>query len=336
MPTIEAKVICDSIGKHSPRLLTIRATNPKFIHQETLRHRTIYIEDALRGDYDFSFSVSSARAIPFPKLLEEAMNPSTNAKPVKWGAEQKGMSPGDEVTDIESAIRIWNSAAADAGMHAARLAEVGVHKSICNRIIEPYIHVHCLMTATEPGWMNFFGLRLDEAADPTVRALAEQCYIVWCDSTPTKLEPGQWHLPFIDDLTIETVVDMMTDHMRYNVPGAATETSGDISRKVSVARCARLSYTSFETGRRSTIEEDLALYDRLITSRPIHASPAEHQATPDKKSWLEIPGSNTSIAEWEHLDQAGNLGPGWIQYRKTLPGEAVAKLPEGYIYGTNT
>lgn len=34
---IEAKVICDSIGEHSPRLLTLRVIAPKFIHQETLR-----------------------------------------------------------------------------------------------------------------------------------------------------------------------------------------------------------------------------------------------------------------------------------------------------------
>jgi hypothetical protein len=139
---IEARKIRDSIGEHSPRLLAIRATNPKFIHQETLRHRMIYIEDALRGDPDFSFSVSSARAVPFRKLRDEAFYSHLRAKPVKWGAEQKGMSPADEESPeiIAQAEQIWEEAARDAVRHAERMAVLGRHKSIVNRIIEPYIH----------------------------------------------------------------------------------------------------------------------------------------------------------------------------------------------------
>jgi hypothetical protein len=179
--TIVAEKITDSIGSHSPRLLTIRATNPKFIHQETLRHRMIYILDALRSDPDFSFSVSSARAIPFHKLLEEVRSYDLRAKPVKWGTEQKGMSPGDELPQYplkfkgsesyvslrEEAEICWTRAAMNAAHEAENMAGLGVHKSIVNRIIEPYIHVHCLMTGVEVGWMNFFGLRLDKAADPS-------------------------------------------------------------------------------------------------------------------------------------------------------------------------
>lgn len=325
---IEAKVICDSIGEHSPRLLTIRATNPKFIHQETLRHRTIYIEDMLRGDYDFSFSVSSARAIPFPRLLKEVLDPADRAKPVKWGAEQKGMLPGDEITNPKEAERIWDRAAEDAAYWAQEMAELGVHKSIVNRIIEPYIHVRCLMTATEPGWMNFFGLRLDGAADPTLRATAEECWKCWNESQPQKLQPGIWHLPFIDDETHDFI------HADYNHDTDSNPKEQlAIAIKISVARCARLSYESFETGKRSTIEEDLKLYDRLINSKPIHASPAEHQATPDIVINDGVSHPRVRV-RWQHADQAGNLGPGWIQYRKMLPGEAVAALPEGY--GTST
>jgi hypothetical protein len=327
---IEAKVIADSIGEQSPRLLTIRATNPKFIHQETLRHRLIYIEDQLRGDFDFSFSVSSSRAIPFTKMLAEARDPGQRARPVKWGAEQRGMSMGDELTDDEIitldngevvgrltyAKRTWDRLALMCAVGAEELARVGAHKSIVNRVIENYIHVHCLMTATAPGWLNFFGLRLDKAADPTVRALAEACWVCWNEHEPELLPPGYWHLPFIsreDEVSPE-----------YGGPSGGLE----LFKKVSVARCARLSYTSFETGKRSTIEEDLALYERLITSRPIHASPAEHQATPD--NYEELFGDDVGYSGWQHLHEAGNLGPGWRQYRKTLPDEAVADLPEEY------
>ena len=341
---IEAKMIADSIGQHSPRLLTIRAVSPKFIHQETLRHRLIYIEDALRGDPDFSFSVSSARAIPFKKLLEEVRSDELRAVPVKWGAEQKGMSPGDELDDIhksvdwflgsdddgnnpawesitfrEAARREWRQAALTAAAAAERMTAIGVHKSIVNRVIEPYIHCHALMTATAPGWLNFFGLRLDGGADPTVRALAEACWVVWNESEPKLLRPGEWHLPFVNEDDLQEK-DWSDNPISYHI-------------KVSVARCARLTFNSFETGKISTIEEDLKLYDRLVGSVPLHASPAEHIAAPDTKKQMLISSVNgdTGIYDyaWNKQHLHGNL-PGWQQYRKMLPGEALAPIPTEY------
>lgn len=346
MTDITAKAIADSIGPtpDHTRLLTILGRAPKFIHQETLRHRLIYIEDQLRGDWDFSFSVSSARAIPFQKLLEEAKDPSRQARPVIWGTEQKGMSPGEEISDNEPsdpawrglggktvANLLWDRAGEIISSYANALAKLGIHKSICNRLIEPFIHVNFLMTATTPGWMNFFGLRLDKAADPTLRAFTEECWKVWNESQPTTLQPGEWHLPFIEVEDIDFMFGHPSGHL-------TPEELVIWARKVSVARCARLSYLSFETNKRSTIEEDLKLYDRLVGSTPIHASPAEHQATPDEvlhwgesKSWNgeEWYDIETTIT-FENEEQSGNLGPGWRQYRKMLPGENLAPLPSEY------
>jgi thymidylate synthase ThyX len=342
--TIVAEKITDSIGSHSPRLLTIRATNPKFIHQETLRHRVIYILDALRGDPDFSFSVSSARAIPFGKLLKEVITDDLRAKPVKWGSEQKGMSPGDKVSSdvAEMAERVWKDAARSAATYADMMAGLGVHKSIVNRIIEPYIHVHCLMTGVEAGWMNFFGLRLDKAADPTLQALAEECWKVWNESEPQKLEPGEWHLPFIDQsdhraMMKEFVIDRMEQNNRPDEPTLVQAAERglrdalEIKKRISAARCARLSYQSFETGKRSTIEEDLNLFNRLVGGPVLHASPCEHQATPDTREPFDLgrPMTNPPLGPWSHSELHGNL-KGWVQHRKLLSGEAMAPLPSGY------
>ena len=93
---------------------------------------------------------------------------------------------------------------------------------------------------------------------------------------------------------------------------------------------------SNETGRRSTVEEDLVLYDRLLGGQPIHASPAEHQATPDEYDEgglqiidLEAGNYHRNHAGFKHLEEHGNFR-GWRQFRKMLPGEACAPLPEGY------
>jgi hypothetical protein len=278
---IFAEVITDSIAAASPRLTTFLIRYPKFIHAEHCRHRSM------------SLCVSSSRAVPVSKNLEEARSDELRARPVHWGAEQRGMQSGAEIMTPDAAAKIWRAAALRAADAAEALHALGIHKSIANRLIEPFLHVNVLVTSCEPGMLNFFGLRLDKGAQPEIRALAEAMWQAWQASTPQRLEPGQWHLPFVTD-DIDTALAL----------------------KVSTARCARLSYSSFETGKQSTIEEDLALYGRLVGAQPAHASPAEHQAqvAPD--------GGNPELG--------GNLGAGWIQHRKLLAGEAVAPLPEGY------
>jgi len=67
-------------------------------------------------------------------------------------------------------------------------------------------------------------------------------------------------------------------------------------KKVSTARCARVSYYLPESGKRSVIERDVELCDRLSSSG--HWSPFEHVATP--------------IAEDIYV---GNFRS-WNQYRK--------------------
>ena len=338
---ITTEVVCDSIGERSPRLTTFLSRYPKFIHGEHLRHRSA------------SFCVSSSRAVPVSKNLEEVRSDELRASPVWWGREQKGMSAAEELSSVdelrlyefveigstligkaktpkEYSQLLWKKAALEAAYTAQHLYAAGAHKSIVNRVLEPFLHVNVLWTICEPGLMNFSGLRLDQAAQPEMRVLAEQTWKAWNESRPQKLKPGEWHLPFIKLEDTDLINRTAFNQDEWNVHRIAS----DLERKISVARCARLSYTSFETGKRSTIEEDLKLYDRLITSRPIHASPAEHQATPDQR-WEDAGGGYALGTEWvhksgwQHPEQHGNL-PGWRQYRKTLPGEAVAELPEAY------
>jgi thymidylate synthase ThyX len=335
---ILAKAECDSIGPSSDysRLFTVKARSPKFTHQETLRHRLIYIEDALSGDPDWSFSVSSARAIPFKTLLEEVRSSELRAKPVKWGTEQKGMSPGDELSSEKPTTQIkgkdvpygfsprelaeltWRDSANSAADFAEAMAELGVHKSIVNRIIEPYIHVNCIMTGTTLGWLNFFGLRLDKAADPTLRALAEAIWREWNESRPQVLKPGDWHLPFITEQDWDKCSGEIDD----------IEKVGLYMRKISAARCGGFSYLSWKEPQVYTIGQELERYRLFAESSPIHGSPMEHQATPDT---LCYPGSAINgYNGWQESHLAGNLGPGWRQFRKMISGESLAPLPTEY------
>ena len=52
-------------------------------------------------------------------------------------------------------------------------------------------------------------------------------------------------------------------------------------KKISVARCARVSYLTHDGVR--NVQEDINLYEKLINAIPPHDSPLEHVATPCSK-----------------------------------------------------
>ena len=55
--------------------------------------------------------------------------------------------------------------------------------------------------------------------------------------------------------------------------------SVELLPRISAARCARVSYLTHD-GENPDIVKDLQLFERLVGSKPLHASPIEHQATP--------------------------------------------------------
>ncbi len=281
--TITAKIVADSISEHSPRLVTVLCRYPKFIHSELMTHRV------------FSRNASSSRAIPVERLIQDILNDPVN--PSFWGANQAGMQAANELdTDNKQAAQFtWDMTRENAIAAAKQLVKHGAHKQIANRVIEPFSHINVVITSTE--WSNFFALRRHKDAQPEMHALADAIYKAMEQSTLDMLEPGQWHLPFVTD----------RDWVRLD-----SDLKHDDLIKLSVARCARTSYMTHE-GKEPNIEDDLKLYDRLVGQIPLHASPCEHQATPDTPSVYK--------GEWMHPHLHGNF-VGWKQHRKQLPGES--------------
>jgi thymidylate synthase ThyX len=323
---INAEVVCDSINGLGDRLTTFQLRYPKFIHGEFMTHRK------------FSRNASSSRAVPTMKLIAEVLDPEQRARPVFWGKNQPGMQAEEELadggrgSDKQRAIAYWDAAAHHAGALAGCMDRLGVHKQIVNRIMEPFLHINTLCSATD--YMNFFGLRLDKAAQPEMRALAEAMWRAYGESRPKVLLPGDWHLPFLSEQELERLVCMT---LKAETREPFNEYIWAI--KVSVARCARVSYMSNDTGKRSMVEEDIRLYREklrlpepmapkdFVPDRPIHASPAEHQATPDEPFRLEEYRGDRNAFRYEC--EWGNF-QGWRQFRKMLPGEAHAPLPKEY------
>jgi thymidylate synthase ThyX len=295
--TITATIIADSISPEDVRLTTMQLRYPKFIHGEFMTHRV------------FSRNASSSRAIPVLRLTEDVERDP--AMPVFWGSNKPGMQAGTELTghDLENVKHRWLAARDDAVKWAQRMLEFNAHKQIVNRIIEPWCHINVVVTATE--WANFYALRRHPDAQPEMKALADAMWATQQASTPTLLQPGKWHLPYVNEWT-EDLVDRQSFH-EHEVQ--------DKLIKLSVARCARVSYLTHE-GKSPSIESDLALYDRLVGSVPLHASPAEHQATPDTGIGRIEHNGMVVDERWNHPHEHGNL-TGWRQFRRMLPNESV-------------
>lgn len=272
--------IADSVstGGLSVRLTTLELRFPRFLLPEFNTHRV------------FSRNAASSRAIPIKKLIHEAEN--YPAIPIRFGKNGAGMQDHGPLSHLEQdkARTIWLRARDNAVKSAKEYLnmENPPHKQIVNRLLEPFVHTNVLVTSTK--WKNFLALRNHPDAQPEMQELAFWIEQRLADTQALRVvDYLDWHLPYITP--VERNSGLLTNDLI----------------KVSVARCARVSYRTHDD-LLPTLEKDLYLYDMLVGSEPLHASPAEHQATPD--------------VENRQPSLHGNFH-GWIQYRKTLDKEFI-------------
>ena len=279
---ITAKIIADSISTKGVRITTMELNYPRFIHSEFMTHR------------QFSRNASSSRAIPVEKQIHQVFN--TPATPIHWGKNQPGMQARKEIDFPTLAQDIWKYASELAVDRAYELKDLDIHKQIVNRLLEPFQYIKVIVTATE--YDNFFKLRCHEDAQPEMYELARCMKEAMDSSTPDVLELGEWHLPYI-------------------VTEDCYKTTTDNFVKLSVARCARVSYLNHDN-ENPDIDKDIALADRLLEAG--HMSPFEHQATP-----MDF-AKDTYELTWEkgvtNVDREGYFWSGnfrgFLQYRQLL------------------
>jgi thymidylate synthase ThyX len=232
----------------------------------------------------FSFNVASSRAIPVEKMIEQVeKNPVV---PIHWGKAQKGMQAYEVLNeqDAGDAKYHWVLAGLEAVHRAKAMLSLGLHKQIINRLLEPWMWCTVICTGNQGAWNNFWALRCHPEAEPHMQKIAELSTEAANASETDRLFEGDWHLPLIGF-------------------DGDDQLSASDAVKVSAGRCARVSYLTHD-GRRD-VQADIDLCDRLVTSK--HFSPTEHQA----RCWEGLTDSSAS----------GNLGTGWVQFRKTLHGE---------------
>ncbi len=304
-PGYGARIILDSIAvANGHRLTTWELKYWRAVHDELLTHR------------DLSRGTASARAIPIQRMIDMIM--TDPALPVHWGTNKPGMQPGVEVSEAmkQKAIDLIFKHRLHAVELAQALTEIGLHKQIINRYLQPFAFTTVIVSTVSH--TNFFGLRCHEMAQAEIRHVALMMRPQLAAAPPPiQVEPGAMHLP-------------------YTTADELAEFGPELTRKISVGRCARVSYLN-HNGIRAQ-QEDIALHDRLLagqaTGEPLHMGPFEHAATamgpvPNLKE--EYPDlSDKFLTQYGTLIQdatmqSGNFR-GWKQYRKEIVGEYIGGI----------
>lgn len=257
---VSATVIADSISEAGARLSTMELHFPRYLLAELNTHR------------DFSRNSASSRARSVEKTIAEVE--ADPYIPHTFYGEIRGMSGGAPLGEQvnEDAQLYWQGAASQAVEYARDLVRLGVHKSQVNRLLEPFMWHTAVVTATQ--WENFFSQRLallDDgrpAADPVFYRLACRMKEALNQSVPRQVPVGGWHTPYVTALDTAKVSDEVDTEVGI----------WDVLKKLSVARCAGVSYLNQDVQREHA--KDLELYERLINAKPPHWSPFEHVATP--------------------------------------------------------
>lgn len=303
MTQITAKIIAHSISEAGKEIITWELEYPRFIHSEFMTHRL------------FSRNAASSRAIPVAAMIEQVKN--NPAMPIHWGKNQPGMQAKEELPAvlIISAKFLWQRSAKIVARVVEGLQRIGLHKQASNRLLEPYQMMKTVMTTTEDD--NWFWLRHHTDAQPEIHALASVMLDAKRKSCAKELEPGMWHTPYYGD----------------GYWGCLSPDSLEDALAISASCCAQVSYRKLD----DSLEKARDIFAKLIESKPCHASPTEHQATPMGESgefWDESGDYGVNLPRdpdtWEDgitaVDRNGNFWSGnfkgWIQHRQLIKNNA--------------
>jgi len=307
---ITAKIVADSVSSVSgDRITTFELEYHRYVHSELMTHRM------------FSRNAASSRAIPVKNMLELVRN--SPAMPIHWGKNQAGMQAKEECDNGVWKYLIvdhfmypredaWIMAAGGSVRNAEEFNNAGYHKQIVNRLVEPFQMIKVVVTATS--FDNFFWLRFHEDAQPELAELARCMLVAYKRSKPQELNPGDWHLPYYGN-----------GYWKKSHPLSDTDSQAQFvedALKISASCCAQVSYRK----NNDSLEKAESVWERLVASQPVHASPTEHQATPMKDAEWEYNYSGCDMTDtpkgYTHVDKDNkfwsNNFKGWIQHRALI------------------
>jgi len=308
MKQIEAKIIADSINEQGDRIITYILTFPRFILAELNTHRMFTRNSSSSRAIPFDKIVKMVEEDPFIPIAWQKDHKGMQgteyfsgwrAKVLKlaWiSASKAAIWSAKKLHGLGLTKQLCNRLLEPFMWHTCLLTTTDLENFFEQRcpqyVINWYPPNH--PEAVEPtqgifkskkdalsrtggecrGWTEEMWRDVNVAqAEIHMQALAEAMWDAYNESKPKLLRPLEWHLPFgdnIDELYIRTNWAKFT----YADNMAIEETISFIKRKIATARCARISYLTFD--KILDHEKDIELHNRLLQDR--HMSPFEHCA----------------------------------------------------------
>ena len=208
---VTVEMVADSVNPEGKRIMSMLWTYPRFIHAEIMTHRALSRNAASSRAIPGKKVIEAVRENPArPEWwgkaqggmqADDRFEPGSDEEARlldEWEFMRELTIGGGEYVAVPVGLLRQASGAADMEMplwqlmeelHKCRpilgvqgLMEMGLHKQIANRPLEPWFHITVLVTATE--WDNFYGLRAHKDAQPEFQVLAYRALDTMLRSTP--------------------------------------------------------------------------------------------------------------------------------------------------------
>lgn len=189
-----------------------------------------------------------------------------------------------------------------------------------NHIMYPFTFSRVLISATE--WGGFFNREIERRGfDAPMKTLATLMKAAHGAAEVCQIPEGGAHLPYIVGEDLEAVAEFIAKGDAGLVSEAQLAFAQMLLRKISVARCARVSGVNAR-GQRPAVKQDLALYEAVVSEQML--CPAAHVALPDRV--VDFTETGTGPAAWvDAIEHERYVG--WRPYSRHLKNVWSGKYP---------
>lgn len=355
------KILLDSISETGKRLTTFEITFPRIVLSEFNTHRMFSRNSASSRAIPFSKQIEKVKTDPF--IPEQFPLNCTGMQPQEYvtkddsaykyyvdywlGARNNAVSQAVEFFDLKKPHKqIVNRLIEPFMWHTVIVTATEFSNFFKLRCDEnAQYEIRRIADLMYEAYYAFDSAKIDNC-DLTDRDIKVISNHEWIAIRPQKLKVGEWHCPLVSYDDFKPIMLYLSSVKELDEPNAENWTSYssleckswnngsaedilnayiEVKKKISVARCARVSYLTHD-GKRD-IEKDLELFEKLRASR--HWSPFEHVATPlfyDNGSqysgvWDEEEKANRKLHTERYCNERSGNFIGWKQMRKEFTDE---------------
>ena len=313
MNQIKAEVLARSINPQGDELITYLLVYPRFIHSELMTHRMFSRNSASSRAIPFERMVKMVEEDPFIPIAWQKSHKGMQGNEYFTDSENIKGCVNEWLKARDYAVQQATVLNEDLGYGGVtkqlcnRLLEpfmwhtTLVTTSVTEESLLNFFELRCPKYSFGektnkakvwksridalryfPDWKDhndLFWLTMNKSqAEIHIQALAEAMWDARNESTPKQLKSGEFHIPFGDNINEGLWGEDGFDTKLMNDSTISQEQREEIMenihQKIATARCARLSYMTFDN--EINYQKDIELHDRLLASH--HMSPFEHVA----------------------------------------------------------